>query len=88
MNVENVVPSVPNEIVEEETMEAGEHVGETSKGNVDKIEVDLERTILMIEDQENVVITIPLLKQENANEDVELHAHIHGGAIAIELHLL
>jgi len=29
-----------------------------------------------------------LPEQENANEDVELHAHINGGDIAIELHLL
>ncbi len=27
-----------------------EDVGETSKGNVDQVEMDLERTILMIED--------------------------------------
>jgi hypothetical protein len=50
--------------------------------------MDLERTILMIEDQENVVLVVPLPKQENANGDVELHAHIDGGDIAIELDLL
>jgi hypothetical protein len=50
--------------------------------------MDLERTILMIKDQENVVPTIPLLEQKNANEDIEPHAHIDGGDITIELHLL
>jgi hypothetical protein len=54
-SVEDVVPLVPNEIVEEEQVEAGEDVGETFKGDADQIEMDLERTILMIEDQENVV---------------------------------
>jgi hypothetical protein len=29
-----------------------------------------------------------LLEQNIANEDIELHAHIDGGDIAIELHLL
>jgi hypothetical protein len=43
---------------------------------------------LKIEDQENVVPTIPLLEQKNANEDIEPHAHIDGGDITIELHLL
>jgi hypothetical protein len=38
--------------------------------------------------QENVVLVALVLKQENANEDVEPHAHIDGGDIAIELHLL
>jgi len=37
-----VVPLVPNEIVEEEQVEANENVGETSKGGVDKIEMNLE----------------------------------------------
>jgi hypothetical protein len=51
VNVENVVPLVPSEIVEMEQVEVGEDVGETSKGNVDKIQMDLERIILMIKDQ-------------------------------------
>jgi hypothetical protein len=42
-SVENVVPLVPSEIVEEEQMEMGEDVGETLKRNVDQIEMDLER---------------------------------------------
>jgi F0F1-type ATP synthase gamma subunit len=85
--VEDVVPLVPNENVEEEQMEVDKNIGETFKGNVDQIEIDLERTILMIEDQENIVHVIPLSKQENANEDVEPHTHIDVGDIAIELHL-
>ncbi len=83
--VEDVVPFVPSEIVEEEQMEVGEDVGEISNGDFEQIEMDLEITILMIKDQENVVLAIPLPKKNNANEDVEPHAHIDGGDIAIEL---
>ncbi len=43
---------------------------------------------LMIKDQKNVILTTPLPKQENANEDVEPCAHIDGSDIAIKLHLL
>jgi len=50
LSVENVVPLVPSEIVEKEQVEASEDVGETSKGDFDQIEMDLERIILMIED--------------------------------------
>jgi hypothetical protein len=57
-----VVPLVASEIVEEEKVEAGEDVRETSKGNVDQIDMDLERTILMIKDEENIVPTTPLLE--------------------------
>jgi len=88
VNVENVVPLVPSEILEEEQMEVGEVIRETFKGDVNQIDMYLERTILMIEDQENVVPVVPLSEQENANEDIESHAHIDGGDIAIELHLL
>jgi len=42
----------------------------------------------MIEEQKNVVLVVLVLKQENANENVESRAHIDGGDIAIELHLL
>jgi hypothetical protein len=49
-SVENVVPLIPSEIVEEEQMEASEDIGETSEGDTDQIEMDLERIILMIED--------------------------------------
>jgi hypothetical protein len=72
----------------EKEVEASEDVGETSKGDADQIKMDLERTILMMQDQENVVSVVPLLEQDNANEDVELHAHIDGGDMGIELHLL
>jgi glutamate formiminotransferase len=50
VGVEDVVPMVPSEIVEEEQVEVSEDLGETSKGDVDQIEMDLERIILMIED--------------------------------------
>ncbi len=82
-----MIPLVPSEIIKEEQVEVDEDVGETSKGDANQIEIYLERTILMIEDQGNVVFATPLPKQENANEDVELHAHIDGGDIAIEFHL-
>jgi hypothetical protein len=65
VNVENVVPLVANEIVEKEKMQASEDVGETSKGYVDQVEMDLERTILMIEGQENLIFVTPLSEQEN-----------------------
>ncbi len=68
-------------------MEVGEDVGETCKRNSNKIEMDLEIIVLMVEEQENVV-DVPLLEQKNANDDGEPHAHIDGGDIAIELHLL
>jgi hypothetical protein len=48
-NLKNVVPLVPTKIVEKEQMQAVEDVGETSKGDVDQIEMDLNRTILIIE---------------------------------------
>jgi Tfp pilus assembly PilM family ATPase len=60
MNVEDVVPLVPNEIVEEEQVEAYENVRETFKGDVDQIDIDVERIILMIGDQKNVVYVVPL----------------------------
>jgi len=42
-NVDNVAPLVPSEIVEEEQVEVSEDVGETSKGDANQIEMDLER---------------------------------------------
>ncbi len=60
VNVEDVVPLVPNEIVEEEQVEAYENFGETFKGDADQIEIDVERIILMIGDEENVVYVVPL----------------------------
>jgi len=50
VGVEDVVPMVPSEIVEEKQVEVSEDLRETSKGDVDQIEMDLERIILMIED--------------------------------------
>jgi hypothetical protein len=63
-------------------------LGKHLKGNANQIEIYLEITILMIEDQGNVVFAIPLPMQENANEDVEPYAHIDGSDVAIEFHLL
>ncbi len=88
VSVEDVVPLIPSGIVEEEQVAMNENIGETFKIDVDQTEIDLERTILMIEDQINVFPITFLLQQENANQDVEPHAHIDGGDIAIELHLL
>ncbi len=88
VGVENVVSLVPSDIIEKEQVEADEDIGETSTRDFDQIEMDLEKTILMVEEQENVVIIIPLLEQENSNEYGEPHAHIDGGGITIELRLL
>jgi len=85
MNVENVVPLVASEIVEKEEVWVGEDVGETFNGDVDQVDMDLERTILMIKDLNIIDLGIPLLEQENANEDVEPHAHIDGGDIKTSL---
>lgn len=74
-----MIALAPSDIVEEQ-VQVGENIGEASMADVDKIVVNLEKTILMIEEQENVV-PIPMLEQENANEVVEPHEHS-------ELHLL
>ncbi len=50
-----MVTLAPNEIVEEQVW-AGEDVVKAFVANVDRIEMDLERTILMIEEQENVIL--------------------------------
>jgi hypothetical protein len=76
-SVEDVVTLVPSDIIEEQ-MQVGENVRETSAANVDRIEMDLERTILMIEEQENVVLVTLMVGWKNANEDVDPHAHIDG----------
>ncbi len=58
-------------------MQANVEVGETSTtSNVCRIEIDLQRTIDMIEDQEIVVSG-----QENTNGNVDLHAQIDEGEI-------
>jgi hypothetical protein len=58
----------------------GGDIGEAFVVDVDKIEAKLEKTILIIEKQTNVV-PILMLEEENTNEDVELHAQIDGGDI-------
>ncbi len=58
-----------NQIVREQ-VQAGEDVGERFVMNVDRIEMDLKKIILMIKEHENVVHALVL---ENANEDVEPH---------------
>jgi hypothetical protein len=50
--------------------------GETFATYANRIEVDLVKTILMIERQEKVV-HILVLEEENTNEDVEPHAQIN-----------
>ncbi len=47
MNVQDVITLAPNEIVEEQ-VQVGEDIRETSMVDVDKIVVNLEKTILMI----------------------------------------
>jgi uncharacterized protein YifN (PemK superfamily) len=69
-------------------VEASEDVQETFKGNADQIEMDFKRIILMMENQKNIVLIVPLSEQQNANEDVEPYAHIDKGDTSIELHLL
>jgi hypothetical protein len=48
VSVEDVVSVLPSEIIEEEQVEAGEDVKETSKGDANQIEMDLKKIILMI----------------------------------------
>lgn len=74
-----MIALAPSDIVEEQ-VQMGENIGEASMADVDKIVVNLEKIILMIEEQKNVVPT-PMLEQENANEVVEPHEDS-------ELHLL
>jgi len=74
-----VIALAPSDIVEEQ-VQVGENIGEASMADVDKIVVNSEKTILMIEEQENIVPT-PMSEQENANEVVEPREHS-------ELHLL
>jgi hypothetical protein len=61
-------------------MQVGGDIKEALVANVDRIDIDLEKTILMIGRQEDVVPPF-MLEQENTNEDVELHAQIDGGDI-------
>jgi hypothetical protein len=59
---------------------SGDNVGDISMADVDRTEMDLEKTILMIEEQENVVPAL-MLEQKNTNEDIEPYGHIDGGDI-------
>jgi hypothetical protein len=70
--VKDVVALVAPEIIQEQVQVVGD-VGETFAVDVNKIDANLEKTILMIEKQENVV-PILVLGEENVNEDVEFHA--------------
>jgi len=75
----DAVALVALQIVQEQVQVGGD-IGKTFTTNVNKIETNLEKTILMIEKQTNVV-PILVLEEENTNEDVELHAQIDGGDI-------
>jgi hypothetical protein len=71
-------------------MQVGGDIKEALVANVDRIDIDLEKTILMIGRQEDVVPPF-MLEQENTNEDVELHAQIQmermGGVFILLQHL-
>jgi uncharacterized protein YhfF len=74
--VEDVVALTPNGNIRDQ-MQANVGVGETSTTtDVNRIEVEFQKTINMIGEQEIVV-----LGQENANGDVEIHVQIDGGDI-------
>ncbi len=55
-------------------------IGEAFVANADIIKIDLEKTILMIERQKDVVPLL-ILEEENTNEDVEPHVQIDGSDI-------
>ncbi len=75
----NVAALASLEIIQEQVQVGGD-ARETSVVDVNKIDANLEKTILMIEKQANVVLIL-VLEEENTNEDVELHAQIDGGDI-------
>jgi len=79
VSIEDVATLVAPKIVQEQVQASGD-VGETSVVDAKKIEVDLEKTILMIERQENVIPTL-VLEEENTNEYIEPHAQIDGSDI-------
>ncbi len=54
-------------------LQIGGDIRKTYVVNVDKIETNLEKTILMIKRQEDVVLPL-MLEEENINKDVEIHA--------------
>jgi hypothetical protein len=72
-NVEDAIVLVPNGNMEEQ-LQPNVEVEETFVTiDVTRIEIELQSTINMIEEQEIVT-----LRQENANGDVELYAQIDG----------
>jgi hypothetical protein len=58
-------------MINEEQVQASVDVKETSTTNVIRIEVDLVKIILNIVEQE-IIDSPPMLKQENANEVVDI----------------
>ncbi len=58
----------------------GDKIRDMSMADVDRIEMDLEKNILMIKEQENIVLA-PMLEQKNANEDIKPYGDIDGGDI-------
>jgi hypothetical protein len=77
--VENVFALTPNGNIEEQ-MQAGVDVKETCAIDVNKIEVELQNTIDMINEQK-IVIFIAMSKQENAIGDVKPHVDIDASDI-------
>ncbi len=74
--VENVVALAPNGNIKE-GIQANVEVEETFvTANVYRIEIDLQRTIDMIEDQKIVVLGL-----ENANGNVDFRAQVDEGEI-------
>ncbi len=73
---DDAIALTPNGNIQE-GVQANVKVGETfATAYVSRIEVELQRTIDLIEDQE---IVAP--RQENANDDVNPQAQINGGEI-------
>jgi hypothetical protein len=70
ISAKDVVALVIPENVQEQVQVGGD-VRETSVVDVDRIEANLEKTVLTIENQTNVV-PILVLEEENTNENVEL----------------
>jgi hypothetical protein len=80
ISVKDVVVVVIPEIVQKQ-VQVGGNIREAFVADVDKIEANLEKTILMIKTKKTNVIPILVSEEENTNEDVELHAQIDGGDI-------
>jgi hypothetical protein len=74
------VPALAIPKIVQEQVQVGRDIGKTFVANANRIETDLEKTILMIERQEDVVLPL-MLEEENKIYDVEPHAQIDGGDI-------